>query len=511
MLDYTLKTYFTVLNTFSPVNGLVVVGSGMGSCIETFSNISVSKALLLEANIKQIERMNKQYKLPEGWLVRNTLVFDDQDKKSFNIANNPQFSSVDSLAQVKSVWPNIETVATKEYESFSLKVVLENEENSGDYNYLFIDVLSAVEILRNALSIVSQFDVVVISVLDGESEDVINLMAQHSFEYIKSFDDRSFKVEFLLFIYNKQKVLIERITKLEERIKNLQEELSRTKGYFNVRRKQAIEREEEIKILKTNLNRKYQDFDKKIQHFLFKNNTKIFQHMESFINLQNYFIHDSKPISFHDWRISPDLGLFLIEKYEQNNYDLVIEFGSGTSTVLFSKIIEHQKEIDNNLKKIISFEHSEHYYNQTQNLLDLEGTCGYVDLVYAPLVEYQYDNENYLYYDCEEKIQQIALENQSLKVMVLVDGPPGDTCSNARFPVLPLLLKNLNNVEIHLVLDDFNRKEEKNIAYMWEKLLARENLKFTIEVIDGEKGIYINKVSTKHQKRRKRRKKPIET
>ena len=43
---------------------------------------------------------------------------------------------------------------------------------------------------------------------------------------------------------------------------------------------------------------------------------------------------------FHGWPISPDIGLFLLEKMREQQYDLIIECGSGTATALFAKALE---------------------------------------------------------------------------------------------------------------------------------------------------------------------------
>ncbi|HSW22938.1 MAG TPA: hypothetical protein VLJ62_09235, partial [Burkholderiaceae bacterium] len=59
--------------------------------------------------------------------------------------------------------------------------------------------------------------------------------------------------------------------------------------------------------------------------------------VESFMSIQNYLASGEMLTNFHGWPISPDVGVFVLEKIRERKYDLIIEFGSGTSTMLFAK------------------------------------------------------------------------------------------------------------------------------------------------------------------------------
>lgn len=239
--------------------------------------------------------------------------------------------------------------------------------------------------------------------------------------------------------------------------------------------------------------------------------------LESFVGLQGYFQHGEVPLSYHGWPISPDLALFLVDKVESKNYDLIIEFGSGTSTALFAKAVlnrglrargrnEHlldrqsgEKDLafvqpsENDLpKRVISFEHNKEFYQKTQHLLQNGGLQKVVDLVHAPLVDYRFENEDYLYYDCDAVLSRIAtmFEGRVAKILVLVDGPPAKTGPDARFPAVPKLMNRLATHQIDIVLDDYIRTEEKVIAERWCKLLDRRGVRYTKSVVNFEKGTF---------------------
>jgi len=254
----------------------------------------------------------------------------------------------------------------------------------------------------------------------------------------------------------------------------------------------------------TTLDRHFKNYEgqlntvkKSVVDQLTKSTANVSKQLESYIALQNYLVHGTKPLNYHGWPISPDIALFLIEQIEQNNYDLIIEFGSGTSTALFANVIKHKKKKSKNsrLKKVVTFEHNEEYYEKTKALLEQHAVAKYADLVLAPLVEYTYKESEFMYYDCAEKFEELATLKNIDKILVLVDGPPGATCPLARFPVLPHLLKALKNKQIHLALDDYNRDEEKQTAEKWEEILYRQSIKFHSENIASEKGLYFCQIN----------------
>jgi hypothetical protein len=64
-----------------------------------------------------------------------------------------------------------------------------------------------------------------------------------------------------------------------------------------------------------------------------------------------------------------------------------------------------------------------------------------------------------------------------------VDGPPNITDPHARLPALPLLFDMLPKSEFDLILDDYNRTEEKEIAEKWKELLTEKSVNYTETVI----------------------------
>ncbi|MBB2403539.1 hypothetical protein V8U24_17000 [Escherichia marmotae] len=220
---------------------------------------------------------------------------------------------------------------------------------------------------------------------------------------------------------------------------------------------------------------------------------KSVRHVESFISIQQYLTHGDCITGFHGWPISPDMGVFLLEKIRERNYDAIIEFGSGVSTLLIAKgLMAFNLFKDNEDKCFISFDHDEYYFANTQNMLAYHGVESMVDLHLAPLKEWSDSTGRYKYYSCEDVLIELAkrLRDGPKRLLVLVDGPPGNTCANARYPALPFMSHFISNHEIDWVLDDAYRDEEKLTAELWAKYWSAENIQFTHDFIKNEKGMF---------------------
>ncbi|MCW8127956.1 hypothetical protein [Microbulbifer halophilus] len=241
-----------------------------------------------------------------------------------------------------------------------------------------------------------------------------------------------------------------------------------------------------------------------------------FLQIESYIAVQNYLIHGELAMDFHGWPISPDIASYLISRIEKNNYDLIVEFGSGTSTQLFAKAVQNnsllcekkarkaaavetideggsdhdvQKNASAEVRRVISFEHNEQYYDQTKKELERKGLDSLVYLACTPLIKYQYAQKSFNYYSCDGVLEQASQAvGTGARILVLVDGPPGNLGPLSRFPALPKLLSYFSNCTIDIVLDDFNRPEEKAVVAEWKRLLDERNIAYYEEKPKVEKG-----------------------
>jgi hypothetical protein len=221
---------------------------------------------------------------------------------------------------------------------------------------------------------------------------------------------------------------------------------------------------------------------------------KAVRHIEAFIAIQQYLTHGDGITGFHGWPISPDLGVFLLERLRERQYDVIIEFGSGTSTLLIAKALQAFNLLnDGESKHILTFDHDTYYFEKTQNLLASHKVDSLVDLRLVPLKEWSDQTGNYRYYSCHDALTELAghLRGSRKRLLVFVDGPPGNTCPNARYPAVPFMSDLMACHEIDWILDDANRLEEKLSAGLWKKTWLNNDIRFEDEIIKNEKGMFV--------------------
>ena len=204
--------------------------------------------------------------------------------------------------------------------------------------------------------------------------------------------------------------------------------------------------------------------------------------IESSVRLQHYLGADIMLPQMHNWMISPDFGVLLVELIEENAYDAVIEFGSGTSTLLAAKALGRMAATRANHLQVplFSFDHLGEYLDKTKRRLMAAKLADGVDLIHAPLAPWvSSDRTEFSYYDCREALLRLKsqLPEAGARILVVVDGPPAATGPKARFPALPMLLETMGDSnQYHFLLDDMIREDEKQVANAWLEILRLKDL-----------------------------------
>lgn len=225
--------------------------------------------------------------------------------------------------------------------------------------------------------------------------------------------------------------------------------------------------------------------------------------MEAYMAVQHYLTTGVVSQEMHGWPISPDFALYLIDLIETRNYDLVIEFGSGVSTVLMAQALTKCRARTGAQKPAVqvAFEHLAPYHAQTLTHLVQAGVSDAVQLVHAPLADYQAPNGKICpYYSCSEELSKISktIDSKTAKILVLVDGPPAATGKHARYPALPVVLRYFQGSAIDFLMDDYIRDDEKEIAVLWQQELAVAGLAHTTSAKKLEKDACLISVFSKY-------------
>lgn len=178
---------------------------------------------------------------------------------------------------------------------------------------------------------------------------------------------------------------------------------------------------------------------------------------------------------------SPDILKKLLEVIYQKKPELVVEAGSGVSTLMIAYFLKHVGK-----GKVISLEHDKRYSTANQELISQHGLEDIATVVYTPLVEFEIRSRKWLWYDINNLNFDESID------LLFIDGPPDKIQNLARYPAVPLLWKHLKDDSI-IILDDGLRESEKNIVDLWEK----EFNCITHDFLYFEKGAFLIKIRGK--------------
>jgi predicted O-methyltransferase YrrM len=198
-----------------------------------------------------------------------------------------------------------------------------------------------------------------------------------------------------------------------------------------------------------------------------KNSMIAYRQTEAFNQLTNLLDFKAAIPATRSWAASPDLLLTISEIVKKNRPGLVVELGSGISTLVTAK---------SGARKIVSIDNSDAWGAKTVVLLKEHKVRG-VDVRIAPLRPYANGSE---WYDLD------AIKDLKKIDLLIVDGPPGSKNPEARYPALQQFKDKLSPSAI-VVIDDVNREGERKLAEDFAKALPNHEL----TILDHEKGTAI--------------------
>jgi predicted O-methyltransferase YrrM len=178
--------------------------------------------------------------------------------------------------------------------------------------------------------------------------------------------------------------------------------------------------------------------------------------VEAILQLQAFLALDKPMPLLGGWAMEPVSMLGVVTELIARQPELVLECGSGTSTLWIAKAL---KRIGKG--RLVSLEHLKEYHAATSRALLAAGLDSRVDLRLAPLRSHRIGKEQFKWYD----LRRVDLPDNSVDFL-LIDGPPQASGPLARYPALPLLERLLADQAL-IILDDVNRPEEIEEVVRW--------------------------------------------
>jgi Methyltransferase domain len=179
-----------------------------------------------------------------------------------------------------------------------------------------------------------------------------------------------------------------------------------------------------------------------------------FRQVEALVGLYAVLRPDRDLPETRGWAASPDFLLGLVAHAMATKPRVIVECGSGVSTVLLARCLSL-----NGSGQIYSLEHLPEFRERTVGELARHGVASWAAVLDAPLREYALPSGTWLWYSLDElPVGEID--------MLVVDGPPGTLGPLARYPAGPLLFGRLAR-NATIFVDDMVRADEQTMVARW--------------------------------------------
>jgi predicted O-methyltransferase YrrM len=181
-----------------------------------------------------------------------------------------------------------------------------------------------------------------------------------------------------------------------------------------------------------------------------------YRQLEALQNLYAVIKIDRPMPQTRTWACSPDLLLLLMGLVERERPSLIVECGSGTSTLWFGLTLR-RFEIKG---RVVALEHQKEFVEVLCDSVGRHGLEDFIEVRYAPLEPMQVTGQELPWY------ARAAWEDLEAIDLLFVDGPPSRPDEHARLPALPMLVDRLHPDAV-VVLDDMIRTDEQEVLEQW--------------------------------------------
>src|SRR5262245_37885881 len=140
------------------------------------------------------------------------------------------------------------------------------------------------------------------------------------------------------------------------------------------------------------------------------------------------------PFPHQGFTITGEEAAFFFHLIRRHRPRLVLELGSGSSTVLFAAALRA-----NGVGRVVSIEHDGEHVERTRAMLERADLLDRVELAHAPLGDLAPNGRTFQWYDLGANLGPLTEKIDFL----FVDGPPGKVQTLSRSPAMPMLASHL--------------------------------------------------------------------
>jgi YD repeat-containing protein len=160
------------LRRFDSITGIVHVGSGFGTgAMHQWRTWDVPRALLIEADAERSAWIDTALADNPGWRCVSDVISAADGEVEFFVASNPAESGLLEPESLRAVWPNLHTVEKRKVAARRLDSVFGDLPVAWSPDWLLIDCLPALPILRGAEKAIDHVSVVWLRAILGDASE----------------------------------------------------------------------------------------------------------------------------------------------------------------------------------------------------------------------------------------------------------------------------------------------------------------------------------------------------
>ena len=196
------------------------------------------------------------------------------------------------------------------------------------------------------------------------------------------------------------------------------------------------------------------DMDARFERLMDQSLMDLYHQIEASADLRRLLAWDHGLPSTRGWAASPDFLKVVADTIMTTRPRVIVECGSGVSTLVSARCLQLLGH-----GHVYSLDHESSYATATREHLSKLGLDQFATVIDAPLISRDVDGVPYSWYCPKESLpERIDL--------LVVDGPPSDAGTLARYPALPLLFGRLAS-GAEILVDDANRPDEQEMLNRW--------------------------------------------
>ena len=165
------RTWLDHLRVLYPISGVLHIGAGTGASADLYEEWGVPNVAYIEADESRLARLTDAIKNHAGWTAHGELLSDRSCETNFYRASNLNESGMLVPEELSPLWRNLKSLKQQKLPATTIEAFLQNFAQgiaAMDFNWVHVDCLPSLALLRGAGTFLGTWDVVIARALLNE-------------------------------------------------------------------------------------------------------------------------------------------------------------------------------------------------------------------------------------------------------------------------------------------------------------------------------------------------------